>query len=156
MIPNTFCSYLGKVLAIWGGTNRKIFHLFRWKCKKCHFRKISGGGLSLVIPPLLPRYAFVTSQFCRLKSICDTLFRKCQGKTFVIWVMLKVCWKYNHSYINFGRILWPISFVHVCKEAFLIFVVLLSPLLCKGEEKSISSSIIPSVSLKVAKNKEEE
>ena len=99
---------------------------------------------------------FVTPQFCRLKSICDTLFRKCQGKTFVIWVMLKVCWKYNHSYINFGHILWPISFVHDCKEVFLIFVVLLSPLLCKGEEKSISSSIIPSVSLKVAKNKEEE
>ena len=62
----------------------------------------------------------------------------------------------KNTNINFGRILWPISFVHDCKEVFLIFVVLLSPLLCKGEEKSISSSIIPSVSLKVAKNKEVE
>ena len=99
---------------------------------------------------------FVTPQFCRLKSICDTLFRKCQGKVLSYEWCWKFVEKYNHSYINFGRTLWPISFVHVCKEVFLIFVVLLSPLLCKGEEKSISSSIIPSVSLKVAKNKEEE
>ena len=55
-------SYLGKVLAIWGGTNPKIFHLFRWKCKKCHFWKISGEGLSgLSHPPLLPGYVLNVS-----------------------------------------------------------------------------------------------